>query len=89
MTKRKSPLTFRQEEVLRLVAQGKTSRQIGLELGLSPQTVKNHLSNIYKRLGIPGRTQKKIRALVKSGILDTEPRVSVEDTPIHEIGESE
>jgi DNA-binding NarL/FixJ family response regulator len=45
-------LTNRETEVLRLVAQGKTSREIALLLGISPKTVDNHRQSIMEKLGV-------------------------------------
>ena len=52
-----SRLSAREVEVLRLVANGAPHGQVARELGLSPKTVKNHLSNIYAKLGVANRTQ--------------------------------
>lgn len=49
-------LTERQLEVLRLVAQGMTNRQIAARLVLSDHTIHRHLANIYTRLGVASRT---------------------------------
>lgn len=49
-------LTRRQAEVLHWIAEGKTNEEIGLILGLSFHTVKNHVSQLFQRLGVPGRT---------------------------------
>jgi DNA-binding NarL/FixJ family response regulator len=48
-------LTARQVEVLRLVAQGHTDRQIAAELGLSEKTVGRHLESIFAKLGVSSR----------------------------------
>lgn len=48
-------LTARELQVLRLVAQGTTNRQIGTALGLSERTVDRHVSNIYAKLGVSSR----------------------------------
>jgi DNA-binding NarL/FixJ family response regulator len=48
-------LTARQAEVLRLVAEGKTDRQIAAELVLSEKTVGRHLQNIFARLRVSTR----------------------------------
>lgn len=48
-------LSKRELEVAQLVAQGLTSQEVATELGISPRTVTTHLSNIYERLGLPGR----------------------------------
>jgi len=51
------PLTERELEVLRLVAQGRTNGAIARELWVAQQTVKFHLSNTYRKLGVANRTQ--------------------------------
>lgn len=53
--RRTGRLTARQAEVLRLVAQGKTDRQIAAELVLSEKTVGRHLESIFARLGVTSR----------------------------------
>jgi DNA-binding response OmpR family regulator len=49
-------LTEREVEVLRWVACGKTNRDIGDILGLSPRTVNKHLEHVYVKLGVETRT---------------------------------
>lgn len=49
-------LTQRQAEVLHWVAEGKTNTEIGTILGCSFFTVKNHLKEIFQRLGVHSRT---------------------------------
>ena len=55
-------LTDREIEVLRLIAQGATNREIAEQLVISEGTVKNHISNILGRLGLRDRTQAAIYA---------------------------
>ncbi len=50
-------LTNREVEVLRLIATGATNREVADSLVISEGTVKNHLSNIFSRLGLRDRTQ--------------------------------
>ncbi|MHB8577613.1 MAG: ATP-binding protein [Dehalococcoidia bacterium] len=49
------PLTQRQQEVLRRVAAGRSSRQIAAELVLSVRTVERHIENLYAATGLHGR----------------------------------
>jgi DNA-binding CsgD family transcriptional regulator len=53
--RRADGLTARQAEVLRLVAQGQTDRQIAAALGLSEETVGRHLGGIFRKLGVSSR----------------------------------
>ena len=50
-------LTPREREILQEVARGRTNRDIALELGLSENTVKNHLKNILQKLHLANRVQ--------------------------------
>jgi DNA-binding NarL/FixJ family response regulator len=65
------PLTERELEVIRALAQGKSDRQIAHSLGISEKTVGNHTSNIYRKLHIFDRTQAVIYA-VREGVIDVE-----------------
>jgi DNA-binding NarL/FixJ family response regulator len=51
------PLTERELEILRLVAEGYTNGRIARELWVTEQTVKFHLSNTYRKLGVANRTE--------------------------------
>jgi DNA-binding NarL/FixJ family response regulator len=51
------PLTSRELEVLRLVAEGHTNGRVAAALEVSEQTVKFHLCNIYRKLGVGNRTE--------------------------------
>lgn len=48
-------VTERELEVLRAVGEGKTSKQIAFQLGITERTVKAHLTNIYNKLGVDSR----------------------------------
>jgi DNA-binding NarL/FixJ family response regulator len=50
-------LTARELEVLRLVAEGRTNGRVAAALAVSEQTVKFHLCNIYRKLGVGNRTE--------------------------------
>lgn len=55
------PLTPRQVELVRHLAQGKTNRQLAKDLGLAEGTVRKHLENLYRRLGVNSRTEALAR----------------------------
>lgn len=48
-------LTPRQRQVLTLISQGATDKQIGAALGIAPATAQKHASNLVRRLGVPNR----------------------------------
>ena len=68
------PLTPRELEVLRLLAQGKSNREIADDLVLSEMTVRTHVSNILGKLHLASRTQAALYAL-KEGL------ASLDDVP--------
>ncbi len=55
-------LTAREAEVLLWIAKGKSNRDIGDILGLSPRTVNKHLEQIYAKLGVENRASAAVRA---------------------------
>jgi DNA-binding NarL/FixJ family response regulator len=57
------PLSAREIDVLELIAQGNTNRQIANALYLSDQTVKNHIGSILRKLAVNDRTQAVVMAL--------------------------
>ncbi len=63
------PLTAREIDVLRLIAQGYTNRQIGEELSISVRTVEGHRANLTKKLGIRSRVDL-VRYARAHGLLD-------------------
>ncbi|MCZ2858242.1 response regulator transcription factor [Blastococcus sp. VKM Ac-2987] len=63
-------LTPREAEVLRLLARGRTNRQIGGELYISEKTASVHVSNILAKLGASGRTEA-VAVAASRGLLTT------------------
>lgn len=61
-----NPLTRREAEVLRLMAEGKSNKSIGEFLFISEKTVKNHVSSILQKMEVDDRTQAVIIA-IKNG----------------------
>jgi len=64
-------LTERELEVIKVLASGKSNKEIARSLGISEKTVRNHASNIYKKLHIFDRTQAVIYA-IRHGLVDVE-----------------
>ena len=56
-------LSLRESQILALIADGLTNRQIGLELGLAEKTIKNYVSGLLSKLGLQRRTQAAILRL--------------------------
>lgn len=58
-----SPLTPREMEILKYIGQGFLNKQIALELGISEQTIKNHVTSILRKLNANARTEAVVLAL--------------------------
>lgn len=56
-------LTAREVEVLRLVAQGRSNREIAIELFIAEKTARNHVERVYAKLGVNNRTQASLTAI--------------------------
>lgn len=68
-----SPLTARELEVLQLLAGGSTNGEIARQLWVTEQTVKFHLSNVYRKLGVANRTEASHYAHVNGMVATTQP----------------
>jgi len=60
-------LSERETEIVKLIAEGRSNREISATLGLSEKTIKNHISRIFAKLHITARTQAVVHA-IKTGI---------------------
>ena len=69
-------LTRRELEILRLVAEGHSNAQLAKMLWVTEQTVKFHLSNIYRKLDVSNRTEASRWAQVR-GLLPANPSAVV------------
>ena len=63
-----SPLTARETEILKYIAQGYLNKQIAAELGISEQTIKNHVTSILRKLNANARTEAVVVA-IKQGLI--------------------
>jgi|1185.fasta_scaffold08583_3 DNA-binding NarL/FixJ family response regulator len=61
-TKDENKISDREQQVLELVASGRSSRQIGRELHISPRTVESHIGRLYRKLAVHSRLQAVGRA---------------------------
>lgn len=66
---RVNDLSDREVEVLRLVSAGLFNKEIGHRLGISERTVKNHMSNIFRKIDCTDRTQAAVFC-IRSGLVD-------------------
>ncbi len=62
-------LSHREYQVLKLLAEGMFNKEIAIRLSISEKTVKNHVSNIFKKIGVNDRTQAAVYA-IKHNIVD-------------------
>lgn len=62
-------LTMREIEVLKLLAEGLFNKEIAYTLNISEKTVKNHISNIFKKINVSDRTQAAVYA-IKHNLVD-------------------
>jgi two-component system, NarL family, response regulator DegU len=63
-----SPLTPREIEILEFIAKGYLNKQIAAELGISEQTIKNHVTSILRKLNANARTEAVVVA-IKQGLI--------------------
>jgi DNA-binding NarL/FixJ family response regulator len=63
-----SPLTPREIEILQYIAKGYLNKQIAAELGISEQTIKNHVTSILRKLNANARTEAVVVA-IKQGLI--------------------
>jgi DNA-binding NarL/FixJ family response regulator len=68
------PLSPREMEILQYVTRGMSNKEIALSLGISHQTVKNHMTSILRKLAVQDRTQAAVYALRRGW-------VRLQDTP--------
>ena len=62
------PLWKRVGDILLMVAEGATTRQVATDLGISPHTVKTHLERIFEKLGANDRAQA-VAIAIRTGIV--------------------
>src|SRR5271165_4770693 len=64
-TRERSPLSQREREIVQLVAQGYKNKEMAEKMFISEQTVKNHLHNIFDKLGVSDRLELALYAIHK------------------------
>lgn len=88
LTKSRHALTARESEILKMVARGLRSEEIGMDLGISQRTVKAHLANTLEKLGARSRTEAVLTGL-KSGILSLEDTCGHDDACCTALGDEQ
>jgi two-component system, NarL family, nitrate/nitrite response regulator NarL len=68
-TQMRTDLTPREHQVMELVEQGFKNREIALELGIRPGTVKIHLKHIFEKTGVRGRHGLALNGLRQKGVI--------------------
>jgi len=71
-TRERSPLSHREREIVQLVAQGYKNKEMAEKMFISEQTVKNHLHNIFDKLGVSDRLELALYAIHKGLHLNSE-----------------
>lgn len=66
-----APLTARETDILKYMARGYLNKQIAVELGISEQTIKNHVTSILRKLNANARTEAVVVA-IKQGLISLE-----------------
>ena len=64
-----TPLSKREREILQMVANGSTTKEVALDLGISPHTVKTHLERIFEKLGANDRAQA-VAIAIRKGLVE-------------------
>ena len=63
-----TPLSKREREILQMVANGSTTKEVARDLGISPHTVKTHLERIFEKLGANDRAQA-VAIAIRAGLV--------------------
>jgi DNA-binding NarL/FixJ family response regulator len=63
-----APLSPREMEILQHIAKGQSNKEVAYELGISRQTVKNHMTSILRKLAVNDRTQAALYAVKRGWI---------------------
>lgn len=66
-------LSPREVQIVRMMARGMTGAQMAVRLGISPQTIKNHITAVYRKMAMTGEKRiQVVRIAFRSGTADLE-----------------
>lgn len=77
-----APLTGRELQILRSMSDGMTNAEIGLALGISVQTVKNHVTSILRKLAVSDRTQAVVLAMRRGWLVIDDGAIEASSAPM-------
>lgn len=75
-----TPLTSRETEILALIAEGKTNKEIAADLFISVNTVKVHVSNVFQKIGVSSRTEATLYAIEQGLVSPAMPESQIANT---------
>lgn len=58
-------LSQRERQILKMISQGYSNKEIGIKLFISEKTVKNHITNIFRKLEVSDRTEAVVKAMTQ------------------------
>jgi DNA-binding NarL/FixJ family response regulator len=73
------PLSDREMEVLSCVVKGMSNKEIAISLGISHQTVKNHVTSILRKFNVEDRTQAVVYALRRGWVQLRDPNSNMQE----------
>lgn len=84
----KKQLTTREQEILLLIRLGKTNKEVAADLGVSVNTIKTHMKNLFAKLEVSNRTQATLRTPSAPGFASISVIFTFEKVPRENYGQN-